>query len=99
MATKHYVAYLQTWTESERGWGQRPDGHSLHKSPEDAKAYIKRFEDDQKALNGPGVPDEYSFAEGRPTLVKITKAAADALEKKGDLRFWHTDYEKFVIKD
>jgi len=96
---KHYVAYLQTWTESERGWGQRPDGHSLHNSPEAAKAYIARFEKDQKAQFGSEAPDEYSFAEGRPTLVKITEAAADALKEKGDLRFWRSDYEKYVIKD
>lgn len=26
------TAFLDTWTESERGWGQRSDGCSIHDS-------------------------------------------------------------------
>ena len=29
------------WTETERGWGQRPDGKSFHISMEEAEKYIK----------------------------------------------------------
>lgn len=34
-------AYLLSWTEHERGWGQRPDGYSLHESPEECQRYLK----------------------------------------------------------
>lgn len=33
--------YLQYWEESERGWGIRPDGCSLHKTIEEHKIYIE----------------------------------------------------------
>lgn len=51
-----------TWTEYERGWGQRPDGVSLHQSREHAAAFIERIwnipvrENNSKGI----VPDEYS---------------------------------------
>lgn len=44
------------WTESEAGWGQRPDGHTLHFSKEMADAYIKAHWDGMPAT----VPSCYS---------------------------------------
>jgi hypothetical protein len=38
-------AILDTWTESESGWGQKPDGCSIHLSKEDYKKYIKDYWD------------------------------------------------------
>ena len=35
--------YLQHWEESERGWGIRPDGCSLHLTLEDRKKYIEKY--------------------------------------------------------
>jgi hypothetical protein len=34
--------YLQYWEESERGWGVRPDGCSLHLTKDDCKSYIQK---------------------------------------------------------
>jgi hypothetical protein len=36
---KNEVVY-QSWLESERGWGVRPDGYSLHLSLGDRKRFI-----------------------------------------------------------
>ena len=33
----------QLWEESERGWGIRPDGYSLHLNNEDRKQFIKEY--------------------------------------------------------
>lgn len=52
-----YVAYKIDWEESERGWGCRPDGISLHSSQAHADQYIKEYWAKQPA--GPA-PDEYS---------------------------------------
>lgn len=52
--------YMIDWTETERGWGMRPDGYSFHKTPEDAAAYLKAEYD---ALPD-AAPDEYSFPGG-----------------------------------
>lgn len=51
------------WTETEAGWGQRPDGFSLHRTPEEAKAFVKKYWDGMP--DGPA-PSEYSFPEGEP---------------------------------
>lgn len=43
------------WEESERGWGCRPDGYSLHHTPSDMEAYIRQY----NASRQKAVPDEY----------------------------------------
>ncbi|OGZ97146.1 MAG: hypothetical protein A3I44_05080 [Candidatus Sungbacteria bacterium RIFCSPLOWO2_02_FULL_51_17] len=52
----------QKWEESERGWGTRPDGYSLHLSDTDREAFIK----DYWAGMPNAVPDEYSRPDGTP---------------------------------
>ena len=58
------------WNEYERGWGQRPDGTSLHRTPEIAEEFVKSFwekNSEEKA------PDEYSAPEtGR--IVEVSDA-------------------------
>lgn len=46
------------WTEFERGWGQRPDGWSLHSSKDDAESFIKDYNDTNNTDNNP--PGIYS---------------------------------------
>jgi hypothetical protein len=48
---------LQYWEESERGWGVRPDGASLHKDMDSHKEYVDRIYDAREFENV--VPDEY----------------------------------------
>ena len=36
------TAFLDTWTESESGWGQRSDGCSIHLSKEEYKKICGR---------------------------------------------------------
>lgn len=52
----------QQWEESERGWGTRPDGHSLHKSEADRRQYIE----DYWSSMPDEAPDEYSRPCGEP---------------------------------
>lgn len=40
---KMNTAILETWTESEAGWGTRPDGGSLHLTKEDYKKFIDDY--------------------------------------------------------
>lgn len=67
----------QDWLESERGWGQRDDGYSLHKSKADRDAYVaeywKRMPDE--------VPDEYSRPCGEPYLVDVAIEVYEKIEK------------------
>lgn len=56
---------VQLWEESERGWGVRPDGWSVHLSFEDCTAYIKDYTKDR---TGPA-PAEYDRPRGHPYVV------------------------------
>ena len=57
----------QKWEESERGWGVRPDGYSLHLTFADRDAYVRAYWDrmpDQE-------PDEYSRPSGDPISIEV----------------------------
>jgi hypothetical protein len=57
----------QRWLESERDWGCRPDGASLHLTVEDAKKYSKAYWDKMPKE----VPHEYSREDGEPFLIDV----------------------------
>lgn len=81
---KHFTGYLQAWTESERGWGQRPDGHTLYPTLEDRTAHIAK----DVAERGSDIPDAYSFADGEPKLVRITEDAANRIVASDGKWIW-----------
>lgn len=60
--------WVQQWEESERGWGVRPDGYSLHATREDVDMYIAEYTKDR---NPNFVPDEYDRPCGKPYEVDI----------------------------
>lgn len=66
-----YTVFCQQWEESERGWGVRPDGFSLHLSVEDAKAFASDFMKNQRRLLGEAVPDEYERPCGEPYKTRV----------------------------
>ncbi len=61
----------QRWTETERGWGQRPDGFSLHITRENRDAYIVDHTKFLTKTYGTEPPDEYDFASGEPYIVEV----------------------------
>jgi len=82
------AVYRIEWTETERGWGQRPDGYSLHASRKDADEYIGKHWDRMHELYGPeSVPDEYSFPDN-PRLVEVNEKTFKEVELKGSVRYW-----------
>ncbi len=78
----------QNYMESERGWGVRPDGHSLHLSFEDAR----KFADEYCKLGAlPEVPDEYSRPSGEPFAIVVdgqTFSKVKAAKEVGDKGIW-----------
>lgn len=93
-----YTVVLQQWTESERGWGRRPDGHSLHIDNEEKEKYVKKYWEDERKSNGSsGTPDEYSFPDGNATLVSIPKKLYDEVVSKKNIRFY-TAFETMLKK-
>lgn len=83
---------VQKWEESERGWGTRPDGYSLHLTEKDRRAYVDGYWADQ-TRRSPEPPDEYSRLCGSPYTAEVddatyaeVKATANGLRRyTGDL--------------
>jgi len=67
----------QFWEESERGWGVRPDGYTLHLTEADRVKFIKAFE----ASQPDAVPDEYSRPSGSPTVTDVSDAVYKELQR------------------
>lgn len=78
---------VQKWEESERGWGVRPDGYTLHKSMADRDAFVEAFWKDQKKLLGEEVPDEYTRVSGEPYLADVSDEVFARIEGGGDWRY------------
>lgn len=84
----------QNWEESERGWGTRPDGFTLHLTKEDREAFINGYLDRQKKYNeehlGPGItPDEYTRVAGEPRLISVSDEIYQSLmASKDDHGMW-----------
>jgi len=74
------VVVCVNYTEYERDWGPRPDGHSFHKDMETAKAYIKDF------INSPayGTLEEYT-SPGEPFLVEVSKEIYDKVQQENNV--------------
>ncbi|PIO00317.1 hypothetical protein COT72_01270 [archaeon CG10_big_fil_rev_8_21_14_0_10_43_11] len=63
------LVHVQSWIESERGWGTRPDGWSFHLSRADYAAFVKNYWDAQPDET----PDEYSRpAEKELVVAQVT---------------------------
>jgi len=79
---------FQDWEESERGWGVRPDGFSLHIDRAHRDAYVENF---AKAQHGDApddyVPDEYTRVSGSPITINVPAKIYKQLEAiNGDFR-------------
>jgi hypothetical protein len=71
--------WIQEWTETERGWGKRPDGYTIHLK----EAHIQEFLNEMRKREAQSykgtTPDEYSYPEGNPYVadIKDRKLLAD----------------------
>lgn len=80
---KAQVVY-QTWVESERGWGTRPDGYSIHLSLDDRDRFIQEYWDSLPDE----VPDEYSLPYGDAKPYSVNQKTFMRLqEAKEEQRF------------
>lgn len=76
---------VQKWEESERGWGTRPDGYSIHPDQAALTRFVKAYWDKMPKET----PDEYSRPRGTPYQADV--AEADFKGKDG-IRFWENKY-------
>ncbi|MBU1202086.1 MAG: hypothetical protein KKA51_06280 [Nanoarchaeota archaeon] len=81
----------QEWIESEKGWGIRPDGYSLHKNVKDRDLYVKKYWDSMPDE----VPDEYSRPIGLPVPIDVNKKTYDRICKSEyGIRLYKEEFEE-----
>jgi hypothetical protein len=85
------IVLCQFWLEIERGWGDRPDGYSLHTNPDAVTRYIKGYWD--------GMPDapppEYSQPIGEPFLTRVDiPTYASILGSESGIRDYSSEYDR-----
>ena len=71
---------VQKWEESERGWGTRPDGFSLHLTESDRQKFVEEYWERQQAAS-PEPPDEYSRTDGTPYEAEVDDDTYERVKK------------------
>jgi hypothetical protein len=80
---------LQIWEESERGWGTRPDGCSMHIDLKERENYIQTIYDSRKSDES--IPNEYDRIVGEGVEAFIEDALFKLVEKDKSVRL--TQYQ------
>lgn len=78
----------QKWIESERGWGQRPDGYTLHKDEEARVRFVEKY--NEKYRSDAYAPDVYSYPASyglMPTKNLTDQVIRDVMDSDG---VWYT---------
>ena len=90
--------FVVQWEEKERGWGNRPDGWSLHVSADEYHRYAEQY---RNSLPQP-LPEEYSVpveSSGlRAVDVPEDHAIARALAASKSLRFQQYDDASYALE-
>jgi hypothetical protein len=76
-----FPVVMQQWTETERGWGRRPDGITLHLNRAHRDIYVNAF--NAKHNSKKATPEEYTFADGEPTVIDVSAEAYEAIKQSG----------------
>ena len=80
---------LQIWEESERGWGTRPDGCSMHIDLKERENYIQTIYDSRKSDTS--IPDEYERIVGEGVEAFIEDSLYNLVQKDKSIRL--TQYQ------
>lgn len=87
-------AYLQYWEESERGWGIRPDGCSLHIDLESHTEYVDMIYRDRTFHHN--VPYEYDRVVGDAVPVEVIDSLYQSLVDKKTIRLTEVETNNLV---
>lgn len=90
------TAILDTWTESESGWGQKPDGCSVHLNREDYKKYVKKYWDSMPD----SVPGCYERPDGGLREIVVSDELFKKIEESnGGIRLWQSELKALKEKN
>ncbi len=97
------ITILETWTESESGWGNRPDGGSLHLTKDDYEKFVKMHWESEKKRNPSGnTPYEYTRQDQNPKAVYVSDKLYNLLlkeKKKHGIWLFQSEMEKYFDKN
>lgn len=89
-------AFLETWTESEQGWGQKPDGGSLHLTKTDYENYVKDFWKDKPN----SAPSIYERPDSNLREIVVSDALFNTIkESKYGIRLWQSELKELKAKN
>ena len=92
--TSKTLLVCQKWEESERGWGVRPDGFSLHVDQTELSRYLREYTKDR---TGPA-PDEYDRPCGKPYLCVVDDETFERIQEKKSERSFSNIYPSPALK-
>jgi len=84
-----------SWEESERGWGSRPEGCSLHLSVEDFNKFMKKY---CKRLPKE-VPDVYERPAGNPEVAYASRKLYRKIKRNSSSLRLYDEKELVKSKD
>jgi len=83
---------LQLWEESEKGWGVRPDGCSIHIDNISRDNYVNSIYKDRSDV----VPDSYDRVIGDPIEAFIGDLLYKTLEMESSIRLMEHEFNNLV---
>ena len=87
---------LQLWEESERGWGVRPDGCSIHMDSEERERFVESV---YSARRGSEVPNEYERIVGPAVEAYIDDSLYEKLKSDKSIRLAQHEMGNLVKMD
>jgi hypothetical protein len=85
---------LQFWEESERGWGIRPDGCSIHISETNRENFVKSIYSLRNESDD--VPDIYERINGEQVIAFIEDGLFKELKEQGSLRLLEHELNNLI---
>lgn len=83
---------LQLWEESERNWGVRPDGCSIHLDYNNRDSFVNDFYSNREE----NVPDVYERAFGEPFFAFVQDDLFKILEIDKSIRLLEHEFNNLV---
>jgi len=83
---------LQLWEESERGWGTRPDGCSLHTDFSNRKQYVESLYEGRSEV----APDVYERVIGDPIPAFVTDNLYNRILKDKSIRLFENELNNLI---
>lgn len=85
---------LQLWEESERGWGIRPDGCSIHIDSKERKKFLSKiYKKREIELN---VPDEYDRIVGEEIEAFVNDNIYEKVKNKKSIKLSEIELNNLI---